>query len=341
MRLLITGGCGFLGTNLGEAALQRNYELAILDNLSRLGASENLRWLQSQGESRFFHTDIRNYNDVERIIKDFRPDAVFHLAGQVAMTASLQDPRMDFEVNVVGGHNVLESVRRHRPECVLIYSSTNKIYGDLEWVGFREAATRYVVDAYPDGFDESMALDFQSPYGCSKGAVDQYMLDYHRMFGVPTVVFRHSSIFGGRQFSSYDQGWIGWFVRQALDIKNGRLKEPFTISGNGKQVRDVLFASDLVECYFMAWKHIDKARGQAFNIGGSMANSLSLLELLSMLEAELGTILRYRKLPPRVSDQKVFVANTAKASTCFGWRPLIKREEGIQRMIEWVGSVSA
>ena len=336
MRFLITGGCGFLGANLASEVLARGEELAVLDNLGRMGAAENLAWLRSRGELRHFHADTRLAHDVERVYTEFEPDVVFHLAGQVAMTTSIANPRLDFETNVIGGYNILEATRKHRPGATVVYSSTNKVYGDLDQVAYEETPTRYRAPAFPNGFDETLPLDFRSPYGCSKGSCDQYMLDYARVFGLNTVVFRHSSIFGGRQFSTADQGWVGWFVRQALDTRRGRLAEPFTISGDGKQVRDILFASDLVDCYFSAVENVAAVRGHAFNIGGGMSNSLSLLELFTFLERELGTRLAYKRLPWRQSDQRVFVADTAKMARLSGWTPRVTVDQGLRNMIEWV-----
>jgi CDP-paratose 2-epimerase len=336
VRYLITGGCGFLGSNLAAEALRRGDHVVVADNLSRTGATENLAWLRALGLEHHTHLDIRVANDVTRAVKDARPDRVFHLAGQVAMTTSLRNPRHDFEVNVVGGNNLLEAVREWAPEAVVLYSSTNKVYGDLDWLRYSETDTRYVAQDHPAGFDETLPLNFCSPYGCSKGATDQYMLDYARMFGLRTVVFRHSSIFGGRQFSSYDQGWIGWFVAQADARRRGRLVEPLTISGNGKQVRDVLFVADIVRCYFAAAERIDDIRGKAFNIGGGPDNSLSLRELFAILERELDVRLPFRELPWRESDQKVFIADVSRAGREFGWRPEVSKEEGLRQMIRWV-----
>lgn len=336
MRYMITGGCGFLGCNLACEAIRLGDAVTVVDNLSRVGATENLAWLRSAGDYRFVHVDVRCAEDVSRVIAEVRPERIFHLAGQVAMTTSLESPRHDFEVNVGGGLNVLEAVRRHAAEATVIYSSTNKVYGDLESLRFEEQPTRYAAVDYPRGFDESLPLEFCSPYGCSKGSVDQYMLDYARMFGLNTIVFRHSSVFGVRQFSTVDQGWVGWFVKQALRTREQPEAEPFTIAGNGKQVRDVLFVDDLVRCYFAAADGIETARGKPFNIGGGMDNSLSLLELFALLEQELGVKLRFRCLPWRQSDQKVFVADTARAESTFGWRPGIGAPDGIRKMIEWM-----
>ena len=336
MKLLITGGCGFLGSNLASDALLRGDELVVFDNLYRNGSRENLPWLQKQGKFTFEHGDIRNQNDITRVVQSFKPDAIFHLAGQVAMTTSIANPRMDFEVNVMGTHNLLEAVRQYAPEAIVVYSSTNKVYGDLEQYIYSETDTRYQCNERPNGFNEQTQLDFHSPYGCSKGAADQYMLDYARIFGLKTVVFRHSSMYGGRQFASYDQGWIGWFCQKAVEASKGMLKEPFTISGNGKQVRDVLHADDMKRLYHAALTNIDQAKGQAFNIGGGIENSLSLLELFTLLERIANTKLNYTKLPVRESDQRVFVADLAKAKQLLNWQPMVSAQDGVARMVDWV-----
>jgi CDP-paratose 2-epimerase len=334
-KYLITGGCGFLGANLAAEVLRRGDELYVFDNLSRAGSYENLRWLQSLGRVHHFHADIRNAFDVAKAMRISRPDVVFHLAGQVAMTTSIDNPRLDFEVNVMGSLNVLEAVREFCPDAVVSYSSTNKVYGDLEYLEFKETPTRYEIVGFEGGLNENVKLDFRSPYGCSKGAADQYMLDYARIFGLNTIVFRHSSIFGGRQFSTSDQGWIGWFVSRALEAAENP-NSHFTIAGDGKQVRDVLFASDLVTCYFKALEVAPTLRGQAFNIGGGMSNSLSLIELFAFLERELVVQLSYEKRPWRESDQKVFVADTTKARELFGWEPTVLRDDALRHMIGWV-----
>jgi CDP-paratose 2-epimerase len=338
MRLLITGGCGFLGSNLASDAIARGDELVVFDNLYRNGSRDNLAWLQAQGKFTFVHGDIRNQNDITRVIQAFRPDAIFHLAGQVAMTTSIANPRMDFEINAMGTQNLLEAVRQDTPGAIVVYSSTNKVYGDLEQYTYEETYTRYRCLEHPKGFTEHTQLDFHSPYGCSKGAADQYMLDYARIFGLNTVVFRHSSMYGGRQFATYDQGWVGWFCQKAVETSRGQLKDPFTISGTGKQVRDVLHAEDMKRLYAAAVNNIETATGQAFNIGGGIENSLSLLELFSLLEARLNIKLEYTRLPLRESDQRVFVADIEKAKQLLGWQPAVGSEEGISRMVDWVSA---
>lgn len=287
MKVLITGGAGFVGSNVAAHLLGRGETVAVFDSLARHGASENLAWLRTLGLKDFTHGDIRNAFDVEQVIRRLRPDVIFHLAGQVAMTTSMESPRRDFEINVLGSMNVLESIRLHSPETAVVYASSNKVYGNLGHLDLVEKVTRYqpaVMDHGGGGVDEATAIEFHTPYGCSKGAADQYMLDYARGFGLRTVVFRHSTIYGGRQFATYDQGWVGWFVRQAIESRVNPARPPFTISGDGKQVRDLLHVSDAVACYLAAFEHIEQARGQAFNIGGGVENSMSLLELLQHLE---------------------------------------------------------
>ncbi|HEY9124826.1 MAG TPA: NAD-dependent epimerase/dehydratase family protein [Bacteroidales bacterium] len=337
MKYLITGGCGFIGSNLAAEVLKQGEELFVFDNLFRHGSAANLEWLRKQGSFKYYPFDIRNFNDVETVVKEVKPDYIFHLSGQVAMTTSIANPRLDFEVNALGTHNLLDSVRKHSPDSVILYSSTNKVYGDFENLTFDENDTRYVCREYPNGFPETISLDFHSPYGCSKGAADQYLLDYHRIFGLKTIVFRHSSMYGSNQHATFDQGWVGWFCQKALEIKNGQAKEPFTISGTGKQVRDVLHGSDVVNLYFTA-KDIANAYGKAFNIGGGINNSLSLLELFAILEEMLGIKMNYTQLPWRESDQKVFVADNTKITKTTGWTPMITSNEGLNKMIDWLGN---
>jgi CDP-paratose 2-epimerase len=336
MKYLITGGCGFLGSNISVELLKRGEELVVFDDLSRLGAQLNLDWLKQHGDFNYVSGDIRDQSSVEKTLANEKPDAIFHLAGQVAMTTSIANPRFDFEVNALGSFNVLDSVRKYSPDSLIVYSSTNKVYGDLEWTAYDETDTRYIARDFPNGFPETVPLEFHSPYGCSKGTADQYMLDFHRIFGTRTVVFRHSSMYGGRQFSTYDQGWVGWFCQKALEVKNNLAKEPFTISGTGKQVRDLLHASDMVELYLQVANNIEKVKGQVFNIGGGVQNSLSLLELFDILEKELGINMEYINLPPRESDQRLFVADIQKITNAIGWKPKVDKYSGIKQMLGWV-----
>jgi CDP-paratose 2-epimerase len=339
MRLLITGGCGFLGSNLAAEGIRRGMAVTVFDDLSRQGSSSNLAWLRTLGPVTFIHGDIRCASDVQPVVEALVPEVIFHVAGQVAMTTSLANPRRDFEINALGTLNLLESVRRYAPESLIVYSSTNKVYGDLENFTYREDPTRWVCVERPQGFSEETALNFQSPYGCSKGCADQYLLDWHRMYGLKTVVFRHSSMYGGRQFATADQGWIGWFCAQIVRQADPSA-EPFTISGTGKQVRDVLHAEDMVSLYFATIEHRAAAVGQVFNVGGAMPNSLSLLELFARLRDMTGVTPRFRCLPPRNSDQRVFVADITKASGTLKWKPVVSCENGLRKMIEWTRKFS-
>jgi CDP-paratose 2-epimerase len=334
MSYLITGGCGFVGSNIAAHLIGRGEEVTLFDNLSRTGATLNLEWLGTLGRFEFVRGDTRDPGDLEAIVRRCHPSAILHLAGQVAMTTSMQSPRQDFDINVGGSINLLEAVKQYAPDATVVYASSNKVYGDLP-LDLEEQALRYHPRNCPNGIDESASLSFHTPYGCSKGAADQYMLDYARGFGLNTVVFRHSTIYGGRQFATYDQGWVGWFCKQALEIRCQPAREPFTISGDGKQVRDLLHVSDAIRCYLAAVEHIDAARGMAFNIGGGMPNSMSLLELFAHLEQRLGIRMAYQRLPWRQSDQKFFVANNGRACTVLGWTPAISKEEGIEDVLAW------
>ncbi|MGI9160304.1 MAG: GDP-mannose 4,6-dehydratase [Saprospiraceae bacterium] len=338
MKILITGGCGFLGSNLAADAIAAGDQLFVFDNLSREGSRQNLEWLNRQGAFSFEHGDIRSAHDISRVVQKHKPEAVFHLAGQVAMTTSIADPVLDFEVNAKGSHNLLEAIRQYAPDAAVLYSSTNKVYGDLLQFSYQESDTRFFCGEKPNGFDEQTPLNFQSPYGCSKGAADQYMLDYARIFGIKTVVFRHSSMYGGRQFATYDQGWIGWFCQKAVEIQQKKRTAPITISGTGKQVRDVLHAADMKRLYRAALSHLDTAEGHAFNIGGGMQNSLSLIELFHFFEKLLDIKIDCQRLPERQSDQFVFVADTGKARRLLGWAPQVSMEEGLRGMVEWIQS---
>ncbi len=325
---------------LGEGS-----EVVVIDALFRHGGSANLAWLEGLAAKDQFHFvkgDLADGNIVDGVFEEHGPfDYICHLGGQVAMTTSLSDPRRDLQTNIVGTFNILEATRKYSPDALVAYSSTNKVYGDLEDLEYLETETRYKVLGSPEGFSEDLRMDFASPYGCSKGGADQYVRDWNRNYGLSTVVFRHSSIYGGRQFSTFDQGWIGWFCQQALvqakSRQAGLPPEPFTIAGSGKQVRDVLHAEDLVRLYSSAYQSKERIGGQIFNIGGGLANSLSLLELFQLLETLTEQPpLTFEKIAPRASDQKVFVADITKAKSILGWEPQVTAKDGIRRMLEWV-----
>jgi CDP-paratose 2-epimerase len=336
-KFLITGGAGFVGSHLAARLLQQRAHVVALDNLSRVGSAQNVGWLRglqpkSESTFEFVEADVRDAACVNEVVGEHRPDAVFHLAGQVAMTTSVADPRADFETNVAGTIHVLEAVRLHAPESVVVYASSNKVYGNLSHLDLEETPTRYR-PRVSVAVDESAPLEFHTPYGCSKGAADQYVLDYARSFGLRTIVFRHSTIYGGRQHATFDQGWVGWFCRQALEVKQHPGRAPFTISGDGKQVRDLLHVTDAAEACLAAFARAQTASGEAFNIGGGTANSMSLLELFASLQTRLDVTLQYDRLSWRLSDQKYFVADIAKAVRMLGWTPQVSIHQGLDEML--------
>lgn len=335
-KILITGGCGMLGSSLAQKAIILGHDVCIVDNLCKSGSLNNLNWLKTLGNIEFYSSDIKNYDDIYAIIKNFLPDTIFHVAGQVAMTSSINNPMRDFSTNVIGSLNILEAVRLISPNTAILYASTNKVYGDLAELRYIEGDTRYTLEEYHLGFLENMPFSPTTPYGCSKGAADLYFQDYARIFGLNTVVLRHSTIYGARQFATFDQGWIGWFCTKALEIKNKTLNSPVTISGTGKQVRDILYISDAVELYFNCVNNIKKVAGMAFNVGGGTHNSLSLIELFLLLEDLLNIKMPYTKLEERISDQKIFIANTQSLYKLLNWKPLVSKEEGLKLMINWL-----
>jgi len=331
MKVLITGGAGFIGINAASRYLARGDQVIILDNLSRPGTEANLSWLQHRGAVKFLQIDTRDSKAVEAAFRDWRDvSLVLHLAGQVAVTTSVADPRADFETNALGTLNVLEAMRRNKITSTLIYSSTNKVYGDLAQLQIAEAPARYEYVQMPDGVPEEIGLDFHSPYGCSKGSADQYVRDYHRIFGLNTVVLRQSCIYGTRQFGMEDQGWIAWFLIAAA------LGLPLTIYGDGKQVRDVLFVDDLLDAFDAAAHKIDIARGRVYNIGGGPLNAVSLLELIDHVSTLSGKHLPYRHGAWRLGDQRIYVSDIRRAKSELGWEPLVPWRRGVETVRNWV-----
>jgi CDP-paratose 2-epimerase len=305
----------------------------VLDNLSRRGSAANLQWLRDRHGAAAFDFVQADIRDAAAMLDAARGyEAVYHLAAQTAVTTSVTDPRTDFEINALGTFNVLEAVRRSAPEAVIIYSSTNKVYGGMEDAPAVELATRYILPDYPRGVGEDRPLDFHSPYGCSKGAADQYVRDYGRIYGLNTVVFRQSCIYGQRQMGVEDQGWVAWFVIAAVTGKN------ITIYGNGKQVRDLLHVDDLVRAFRMATQKIDITRGQVYNLGGGPENTLSIWAEFGPLLTELAG----REIVPaafadwRPGDQPVFIADVSRAGREWGWQPQVSVREGIARLAQWV-----
>ena len=331
MRVLITGGAGFIGVNSAYYFAKKGNKVTILDNLSRVGSSKNLEWIQSKCNVRFFQGDVRRLIDLIDIFRNYgKFDLILHLAGQVAVTTSVSNPHDDFEINAFGTFNLLEAMRRYNSDAALIYASTNKVYGEMEDLDIIERNGRYIYGKLNDGVDENRNLDFHSPYGCSKGAADQYCRDYHRIYGLKTIVLRQSCIYGYRQFGIEDQGWVAWFCIAAV------LGRPITIYGNGKQIRDVLFIDDLIKAFELAYQNRDKAAGQIFNIGGGPQNTMSLHELLDYLEEQKGGKIQVSYDHWRPGDQKVFVGNIAKAQRELGWQPSIKPAQGVEKLYQWV-----
>ena len=329
---LITGGAGFIGSNYASRCLQRGESIKIFDNLSRAGSILNLEWLENtHGKSSFelIKGDVRDADAIKAAARG--ANRILHLAAQVAVTTSVTDPQTDFAINALGTFNVLEAARNSGENPSLIFASTNKVYGGMENVEVVEKSSRYDYKDLPNGASEDQPLDFHSPYGCSKGSGDQYVRDYHRIYGLPTLVFRQSCIYGRRQFGVEDQGWVAWFIIAAV------LGKPITIYGNGKQVRDILFVDDLVDAYDAGFAHLPEIGGQIFNIGGGRKNTISIwTEFQPMLEKLLG-----RKIPTTTSDwrpgdQPVFISDIRKAQNMLNWSPKISAEKGIELLFNWV-----
>lgn len=332
MRILVIGGAGFIGCNIAEYYAAQNHSVTIFDNLSRKGSYLNLAYIQDKFINvTFVHGDIRNYYDIAPVFREKPFDVVFHMAAQVAVTTSVINPREDFEVNAIGTFNILESMRENQSEALLVYASTNKVYGEMLDLKIVERNNRYQYGNAPDGISEDYPLDFHSPYGCSKGAADQYIIDYSRIYGLKTVVFRQSCIYGYRQLGIEDQGWVAWFTIAAAFGKK------ITIYGDGKQIRDVLFIDDLVEAYDLAVNNRERVNGKAYNMGGGHFQ-MSLLELLAFLEKFTGREIPVDFSDWRPGDQKVFVSNNAKAKKEFNWAPKTSVEEGVRKLYEWVNA---
>ncbi len=331
MKYLLIGGCGFIGCNFAEKLVESGCHVLLADNLSRKGAIDNLQYLQNQykNEIVFEHLDIRCNYDKLLILMD-KVDVVYHLAAQVAVTTSVKSPREDFEINALGTFNVVEAIRNSQRKPILLYASTNKVYGGMEDIAVVEKNNRYMYRDFKKGIPENKLLDFHSPYGCSKGVGDQYVKDYARIYGIKTVVLRQSCIYGKRQFGIEDQGWVAWFTIASL------LDKQITVYGNGKQVRDVLYVDDLFEAWKLATDRIDEVCGEVFNIGGGIENTLSVLELLEQLEKRLKKKIDYKFSGWRPGDQPVYISDINKTYQLLQWRPKVGVEEGIGLMSEWI-----
>ncbi len=328
----ITGGAGFIGSNYVHRLVGRGENVTVYDNLSRAGASRNIAWLEGEFGKEAFRLIVGDLRDADLLAESAREaDVIIHLAGQVAVTTSVVNPREDFEINALGTFNALEAARLSDRDPIFIYSSTNKVYGGMEDVEIIEEATRWRYKDLIQGASEDQPLDFHSPYGCSKGTGDQYVRDYARIYGLRSVVFRQSCIYGPRQFGVEDQGWLAWMTIAAV---TGR---QITIYGDGKQVRDVLHVNDLLDAYDAAIEKINRAKGEVYNMGGGPRNVMAVwAEFGPILERLLGEKINVVHADWRPGDQRVFYADTSKAKNELGWEPKIDLEEGIEMLFDWV-----
>lgn len=329
-KYLLIGGAGFIGCNFAHKLLARGDGVIIIDNFSRKGTSDNVMWLRDKYKSlEIVFADIRidkeilsNY--VEKV------DVVYHLAAQVAVTTSVINPRLDFEINILGTFNILEAIRSSQKRPILIYASTNKVYGGMEDIKIIERNNRYEYKELPSGISEDNQLDFHSPYGCSKGAGDQYVRDYARIYNLQTVVMRQSCIYGKRQFGVEDQGWVAWFAIAS------ELNKEITIYGDGKQVRDVLYVDDLFEAWDSATKKIKITSGKIYNVGGGPKFTMSLLELIKFLEKFQNKKIKYSFSEWRPGDQPVYISDISKIKKEIGWQPSTTIEQGVEKLTKWV-----
>ncbi len=332
MNILITGGAGFIGINAVSYFLKRKHHVVVFDNFSRPGTRENILWVKSHHKEKIdvIEGDIRTDTDELSTIVA-RVDVVIHLAGQVAVTTSVKDPRVDFEINALGTFNVLEVVRKSKNRPIFIYSSTNKVYGALNDLDIKENKTRYAFGRLKYGISESHMLDFYSPYGCSKGTADQYVHDYSRIYDLKTIVFRQSCIYGPHQYGIEDQGWVAWFIIALMKRKK------LTIYGNGKQVRDLLYVEDLLRAYEQAIEHINSTKGQIYNIGGGYKNTLSIwFEFRHVLEQLFNRKITASFSDWRPGDQPIYISDIRKAEQDFNWKPRVSIQQGMPLLYEWI-----
>ena len=332
MKILITGGAGFIGSNLAYALLSRSHEVTIYDNLSRKFVEKNLGWLKTNsknGKLNIVIDDVRNKTSIEKAVKG--KDAIFHLAAQTAVTQSIKNPVDDLEINILGTINVLEAIRKYTPNALAAYSSTNKVYGNLDYLRYTQTKSRFVFldKQFSAGISESFPLEFDSPYSCSKGVADQYFCNYSRMYGINSVIFRQSCVYGQMQHGSEGQGWVTYFLKQILQGKE------IKIYGSGKQVRDILHIDDLTRAYLLVLKDSLK-NGIVYNIGGGSNNTVSLLELINLIEKKYHKKAHYSLEKPRPGDQKIFFSDNKKICEELGWKASIGIEEGLDKLYQWL-----
>lgn len=329
--LLVTGGAGFIGSHATRRFLDRGWKVTVFDNMSRLGCAEAVAWMQSHPQATnlsIIRGDVRDADAIRHAAAD--ADAILHAAGQTAVTKSVTNPREDFESNALGTLNLLEAARASGRKAAILFTSTNKVYGGMEETGVVLRDQHYGYESFPNGVPESQPLDFHSPYGCSKGAADQYIRDYSRIYDLPTIVFRQSCIYGTWQFGTEDQGWLAHFAIAAV------LDKPITIFGDGMQVRDALYIEDLVDAFEAAFARSRELKGQIFNIGGGPTRAISLLDLITQLESLRGSGMQVSYDDWRPGDQRVYISDVSKAQQHLGWSPRIDVSEGVRRLYTWV-----
>lgn len=324
--ILITGGAGFIGCNAARRFLTEGHNIFLLDNLSRKGSLNNLKWLETWGDFTFTEGDVRDPVLLERVLYA-GIDVVIHCAAQVAVTSSILEPFEDFDINACGTIRLLEAIRKVGSNPLVIFASTNKVYGSLEHVALEELSTRYVFRPPLTGISEQTCLDFRTPYACSKGVADQYVRDYSRTYGMRTVVLRQSAIYGEHQHGTESQGWVSWFVNSALAGRH------ITVYGDGKQVRDLLHVDDLTALYMLLATYPDKAAGKVYNVGGGPDSTMSVLELISLIETSTHNSVKFSFNKARPGDQLVYISDITAISSDFGWRPYINPVEGIGDLV--------
>jgi CDP-paratose 2-epimerase len=331
--VLVTGGAGFIGSNIADRLAREGHDVLVYDAMARPGVERNLAWLQERHPTRISNVvaDVRDADQLAEAARD--ASAVFHMAAQVAVTTSMVDPVSDFDINIRGTFSLLEALRKRAEPAPLIFASTNKVYGDLADVALELTNQAYLPrdrEIRAHGISEARPLDFHTPYGCSKGAADQYVLDYARSFGVPSAVLRMSCIYGQRQMGTEDQGWVAHFVIRALE------GQPISIFGDGAQVRDVMDVADAVDAYMAVWRQIDTVKGRAFNLGGGPGNAISLRQLIGHLEDLIGRPVATEYADWRSGDQRWFVADTRAARAALGLKPARAWRDGVETLARWL-----
>ena len=328
-KILITGGAGFVGSNTAMQFSKKGWSVHLMDNLSRKGTKHNLTNLKKNIKFKFYKIDVSNFNSTANLIKKLKPTLLIHCAGQVAVTTSVLNPRNDLNTNIIGIFNILESIRLYSKKTKLINMSTNKVYGNIFEKKITEHKKRYDFLGKAKSVDENCPLDFYSPYGCSKGSADQYVRDYSRIYGLDTIVLRMSCIYGNMQFGIEDHGWVTWMTILAY------FEKTIKIFGDGKQVRDLLFIDDLVKL-FLKLSKTKKDINKIYNVGGGNKNSLSIIELLELLEKKINKKIKYKKFNWRLGDQKIYISNNTKIKKEHSWSPNVRTSEGLDRVIKWV-----